>query len=199
MPCRKPPKFVACSNCALSCGAVEPEGVKGWSHGWRVSAQRDAEPVEMGLFCCARPRGTMDCHPPPRRGGRVARSRFHGFRSPLANSTRGYSRRPRWGRTSQVFYRARQVLFVPEGPPKIAKRFIAGSRVRELHSVPSGRLRCIRSLAFNEVVSIVPTGLDPPTCRRSPIPEGLGYQSVGLVARFFRRSVVSFRAWLPDL
>ncbi len=31
---------------------------------------------------------------------------FHGFRSPLAHSTRGYSRRPRRGRTSEVFYRA---------------------------------------------------------------------------------------------
>jgi hypothetical protein len=49
----------------------------------------------------------MDCHPPPRWGGRIAPSLFHGFRSPLANSTRGYSRRPRQGRISEVFYGAK--------------------------------------------------------------------------------------------
>ena len=59
--CRKPRMFGACSDCALSCGAVDPEGVKGCSHGWRVPAQRDAEPVGRGLFCCARPGGAMDC------------------------------------------------------------------------------------------------------------------------------------------
>ncbi len=45
--------------------------------------------------------------PRPAEAGGSRLSLFHGFRSPLANSTRGYSPRPRRGRTSEVFYRAR--------------------------------------------------------------------------------------------
>jgi len=41
-------------------GASDPGGVEGCSHGWRVSAQRDAEPVGMGLFRFARPGGATD-------------------------------------------------------------------------------------------------------------------------------------------
>ncbi len=66
-------------------------------------------------------------------------------------------------------------LFVPEGQPKIAQRFIAGSRVRDMHLVPSGRLRCTRPLAFDDLTSVVPTGLTASTAPRHPSPEGLGY------------------------
>ena len=51
-----------------------------------------------------------------------------------------------------------QRLFVPEGRPKIAqsRRAGAGLRIRDVRSVPSGRLRCTCSLAFEGFASVVP-------------------------------------------
>ena len=51
-----------------------------------------------------------------------------------------------------------QRLFVPEGQPKIAqsRRAGAGLRIRDVHSVPSGRLRCTCSLALEGFASVVP-------------------------------------------
>ncbi len=78
--------------------------------------------------------------------------------------------------TAHQFWRlAHRRLIVPKGQPKIAQRFIAGSRIRDVHSVPSGRLRCTRSLAFDRFASVVPMGLDAPAHPRNPSPEGLGY------------------------
>ena len=86
----------------------------------------------------ALPDGATACHPPPRRGGRTTSSQFHGFRSPLANSTRGYNRRPRRGRNS--FHRAKAAtvfttprlqqysprgtarVFAPKGPQEYSPR-----------------------------------------------------------------------------
>ena len=46
----------------------------------------------------------------PAGAGQSRRLVFHGFRSPLANSTRGYRPRPRRGRIAEVFYRAKWLL-----------------------------------------------------------------------------------------
>ena len=54
-----------------------------------------------------------------------------------------------------------------------------------MHSVPSGRLRCTRPLASDQFVSVVPTGLDATACPRSPSLERLGYSHQAL--RAYRR------------
>ncbi len=53
--------FGACSNTALSCGAVDPEGVKGCSHGWNVlrsGPRKGSRAVATGGAFRAAERGT---------------------------------------------------------------------------------------------------------------------------------------------
>jgi hypothetical protein len=85
-------------------GIASPGGALGCSHGCSESAVGGrAEPVGTGrVFLHPRPGGAKVKHPPPRWGGRVNPPLFHEFRSPAANSTRGYNPRPRWGRSGQV-------------------------------------------------------------------------------------------------
>ncbi len=68
-----------------------------------------------------------------------------------------------------------RLLFVLEGHPKIAQRFIAGFQVQDRDSVPQGRLRGSSTKTFGGCTSVVPTGLSGFAAPRHPSPEGLGY------------------------
>ena len=57
MLCRKPPMFGACSNDALSFGAVDPEGVQGCRHGWRVPRSGTQNPWKGISFIVLAPEG----------------------------------------------------------------------------------------------------------------------------------------------
>ncbi len=129
-----------------------------------------------GLFCFARPGGAKDCHPPPRRGGRATSSLFHGFRSPPANSTRGYNPRPRRGRTT---HRALQ-LSAPLGPKQYSPRRgwnrLAQGRAQRRPGEPwSPRSEALkaRNNDLHECISETrPSGSDSPSprgrCDRNP-------------------------------
>ena len=62
MLCRKPPMFGACRDCALSCSAVDPEGVEGSSHGWSVPRSGTRNPWKWVSSVVLAPEGRWTAH-----------------------------------------------------------------------------------------------------------------------------------------
>ena len=94
--CSAPVRITPCHSARLTLKGSRAVATGG---AFRAAGRRTRGKGSLFVFA---PAGRWTAILRPAGAGGLRRLLFHGFRSPLANSTRGYNRRPRRGRTQEV-------------------------------------------------------------------------------------------------